>query len=93
MKIVGLLMLIVALQGCTLVGAAAESVLGAEKSRNDLVEMGLKADYEIMMGLFRKKSRYSSSEPSNCDDLTGKKKTECRDVAKQVNASIDKHKK
>jgi hypothetical protein len=94
MKILGLLISIFALQGCTLVSGAVGATLGlSEEAQNELVNNGMRTDIDFIASLLKKGTRHGSPKPSSCEELKGKKKAECRDVAKRVNTSIEKHTK
>jgi hypothetical protein len=72
---------------------SSETLGLSEEAQNELVNDGIRTDYEFIASLLKKGPRHSSPKPSSCEDLKCKKKAECRDVAKRVNASIEKHTK
>lgn len=106
MKIYSVLMLVTALQGCSMLGAVLDSKMGESSSaqhqnssvakqrlENDssLSGLGGEIDLAILNYALTGETPQGSPEPQSCNDLSGAQKKNCLAKVKQINDQIRKH--
>lgn len=94
MKIASLLIMLMLLQGCTVLGMIADHKAGESGERHGSHSGGLKAgshiDETVLSSI--KSGEFPDASPyESCNDLSGKRKEQCAQKTQAVTDSIRKH--
>ena len=97
-KVMLFALMLMLVQGCTLVGIAMDKKFPPkhpDDRETSFADMGVKADIDIAKSVITGEPLPGNEpkERTGCDELKGREKKECLDIAEQLTNTIHKHTK